>query len=137
MRKLSAAGERVAHEIDRPDCVWQRGHIERHPFALGQAPLGGTAQIELHGLVHAIDPFGIPVRSLLAKVVAAFPDTAAGMRLYELRQRGDQLGIAHRPILRRRIPRRSRQADACTGPAQRPRVDLEEEPRGLALARRP
>lgn len=35
------------------------------------------------------------------------------------------LGIAHRPVQGWCVPRRTRQPDACTGPAQQPRVHLD------------
>lgn len=41
--KASSAGQRIAHEIDRPDGVWQPWDVERNPFALRQAPLGRDA----------------------------------------------------------------------------------------------
>ncbi|CEE65920.1 conserved hypothetical protein [Xanthomonas citri pv. citri] len=74
---------------------------------------------------------------LLAKVVAALPEATTGVRFNVTRDLGNQLGIAHRPVQRRCIPSGTRQPDACTGPAQRPRVDLDKEPHRLAFTRRP
>jgi hypothetical protein len=52
------------------------GHVQRHALALGQAALGGAAQIEFHGAGHAVDPFRVPVRMGLAEQLAAFAEAA-------------------------------------------------------------
>jgi hypothetical protein len=73
----------------------------------------------------------------LAEVVAALSEAATRVHVNEPRDFSDQLSIAHHPVHRRRVPRRARQPDACTGPVQRPRGDLDKKPQRLALARRP
>ena len=103
------ASQRVAHEVDRPDTVGQPGHVKRYPFTLGQAPLGGPSQVELHRLVHPLDSLGVPVRPCLSQLAAVLPEAADGMLLNPLGQRSDQLYIAHLPVQRRRIPGRPRQ----------------------------
>ncbi len=135
--EASAARQSVAHEVDRPDGIRQPWDIQRDTLALGKTPLRSAAQVEPHGLVHAIDSLRVPVRTRPAQHVAAFPKAATRPIFDNTCDRRDQPGIAHCPVERRRIPRRTCKPDACTGPTQRPRVYLDQVPHGLALARRP
>src|SRR3546814_16624603 len=52
-------------------------------------------------------------------------------------QRRDDLGVTHGPMQRRLVPRSPRQPDALTGPAQGPRVHLDQVPHRFALLLRP
>lgn len=100
------AGQRIAHEVDRPDAIGQPRDVQRYPFTRGQTPLGGPSQVELHRLVHPIDPVGVPVRPCLAKLAAVLPEAAAGMLLHLPGQDGDQFPIALGSVQRRHIPGR-------------------------------
>src|SRR5690606_32575368 len=133
----AATGQRIGHEISRPDGVWQARHIQRHAFAVGQALFGLATQVELHGLVHPVDPLVIPVRPYTTQDLAALPEAAARMGFEQPGQRSDDLGVAHGPMLRHLVPRSPRQLDVLTGPAQGPCVHLDQVPHGLALLLRP
>src|SRR5690606_33969671 len=75
--EAAATGQCIGHEISRPDSVWQTRHVQRHAFALGQALLGLATQVELHGLVHPVDPLVVPVRSRTTQDLATLPEAAA------------------------------------------------------------
>ncbi|EFF44278.1 hypothetical protein XAUB_16660 [Xanthomonas citri pv. aurantifolii str. ICPB 11122] len=135
--QASATRQSVTHEVDRPDGIRQPWDIQRDTLALGKTPLGSAAQVEPHGLVHAIDSLRVPVRTRPAQYVTAFPKAATGPIFDHTCDRRDQLGTAHCPVERWRIPRRTCKPDACTGPTQWPRVYLDQVPHGLALALRP
>src|SRR5690554_6851367 len=57
-----AAGQRIGHEVGRPHGVGQLGHVQRHALPLGQAALGLATQVQVHRLVHAVDPLVVPLR---------------------------------------------------------------------------
>src|SRR5690606_15762295 len=135
--EATATGQRIGHEVGRPDGVWQTRHVQRHAFALGQALLGLATQVELHGLVHPVDSLVVPVRPSTAQDLAALPEAARRTTLDLPGQCRDDLCVAHGPMQRRLIPGRTRQPDAITGPAQGPRVHLDQVPHGLALLLRP
>lgn len=113
--ETTAADQRVAHEVRRPDAVRQAGDIQRYPFSLGQSSLRRTTQIELHELVHPIDPLVIPGPALAAQLLAAHPETAARPVLDQCRQGRDDLRIAHRPMIGLAIERGPRQPHAVAG----------------------
>src|SRR5690606_16332113 len=119
------------------DGIGQQGNVERYAFALGQPLLGLAAQIELHRLVHSVDSLVVPVRTRTAQDLATLPEAAARAILDHLGQGRDDLGIPYRPVHRRLVPRCPRQPNAITGPAQGPRVHLDQVPHGLALLLRP
>src|SRR5690606_5074080 len=131
-----ATGQRVRHEIHRPDHVRVFRHVQRHPIPLGQAAACLATQVEPHGLVHAVDPLVIP-RATAAQAFPAFPEASVRALLNQLCQLRDDLGITHRPVQRRAVPGCHREPDAGTGPPHRPRVYLDEVPHGLPLLRRP
>lgn len=115
--ETASAGECVAHEINRPHRIGQPWYVQRHAFTLGQAAPGGPPEVELHGLVHPVDPFGVPVRPRLAQLGTALPEAAARPILDQASQGSDEFGIAHCPIQRRAVVRGTRQSDALAGPA--------------------
>jgi hypothetical protein len=104
----SAAGQRVAHEIGRPHRVGLTRDVECDALTLRQPLPRRTPQIQMHRLVHAVDPFRVGAPAGAAKQLAALPEAAVRPIFDELRKRCDQLGITHRPVERRRIPRRAR-----------------------------
>src|SRR5690606_15868255 len=69
--------------------------------------------------------------------LAALPEAARRTTFDLLGQCRDDLGVAHGPMLGRLVPRGPRQPDALTGPAQRPRMYLDQVPHCLALLLRP
>ena len=98
--------ERIGHEVGRPDGVWQARHVERHAFALGKSLLGFATQVQLHGLVHPVDPLVVPVRPCTAQDLAAFPEAAARVGFDQLGQRRNDLGVTDCPMQRWLVPRR-------------------------------
>ena len=102
--EVSAAGERVEHEVGRPHRVRLCGHIERNPITFGQPPGGLATEIELHGAVHAVDALFVPLRMSPLQQLAARPEPTAGLVLDQTRQRRNQLGITDGQVQRRRIP---------------------------------
>src|SRR5690606_7990470 len=82
--------------------------------------------MQVHRLVHAVDPLVVPLWPAPTQELAALPEAPAGVVFDQLGQGGDQLGVAHRPVQGRPIPRRRRQPHALTGPAQGPRVHLDQ-----------
>src|SRR5690606_22352127 len=102
-----------------------------------QAALRLATQVQVHRLVHAVDPLVVPLRPGPAQEFATLPEAPAGVVFAQPGQRADQLGIAHRPVQRRPVPRRPRQPHALTGPAQGPCVHLDQVPHGFALLLRP
>lgn len=76
--KAPAVVERIGHEVGGPDRVGHVRHVQRHSFALGQAALGRPAQVQPHGLVHAIHPLVIPPMASPAQDLVALPEAAAG-----------------------------------------------------------
>lgn len=95
--EASAARQRVAHEIHRPHHVMQPWYVQRCALARRQATLGGTPQVEFHRVVDAVDALAIPVRPLLAQLIAILPEASAGMSLYRRGQCSNQLRITHGP----------------------------------------
>src|SRR3546814_801502 len=130
--EAAAAGQRISHEVRRPDGVWQARHVQRYAFAFRQPLLGLATQVELHGLVHPVDPLVVPVRPHTTQDLAALPEAAARTGLDLIGQRRDDLGVTHGPMQRRLVPRSPRQPDALTGPAQGPRVHLDQVPHRFA-----
>src|SRR3546814_12407284 len=84
-----------------------------------------------------LDPLVVPVRPHTTQDLAALPEAAARTGLDLIGQRRDDLGVTHGPMQRRLVPRSPRQPDALTGPAQGPRVHLDQVPHRFALLLRP
>ena len=78
-----AAGQRIAHEVHRPDGVGKMRHIQRNAFPLGQAALGRPSNVQSHRLVHAVDALVVPVGPCPAQLGAALPEAPAGTLFHQ------------------------------------------------------
>ena len=117
----TATGQRIEHEVGRPHAVGVLGYVQRHALALGHSPGCGPPQIEVHGAVHPVDAFVVPVWMALLQDLAAFVDAATGFCFYQPGQGSDDLGITHRPVQRGRSAtgRHSCRSDARAAHAPR------------------
>jgi len=104
--EAAATSQRICHEISRPDGVRQARHVQRHALALRKSLLGLATQVELHGLVHPVDPLVVPVRPGTTQDLAAFPEAAARVCFDQFGQRRDDLGVTDCPMQRWLVPSR-------------------------------
>ncbi len=77
--------------------IRQPWDIQRDTLALGKTPLRSAAQVERHGLVHAIDSLRVPVNTRPAQPVAEFPETATRC-LVHLKSQPDPIPTPFRAV---------------------------------------
>src|SRR3546814_20505387 len=75
--EAAAAGQRISHEVRRPDGVWQARHVQRSAFAFRQPLLCIAPRVELPGLVHPVDHLLVPVRPHTTQTLLDLPERAA------------------------------------------------------------
>lgn len=109
----TAAQQGVGHEVRGPDGVRQSRHVERHPQPLRQSLLGRAPQMQVHGLVHPIDPLVVPGLALAPEQLPALPEAPTRTTFDQGRQRADHLGVPDGPVLWHPVEGRPRQSHAA------------------------
>ena len=102
------AGQRIRHEVHRPDCVRQAWDIQWYSGPLRQSTLRSPSYIQMHRFVYSIESLVIPAMAKPPQALVALPEAPAWVPLHQCGQRRNQLSILHCPIQWRRVPSCSR-----------------------------